>query len=63
MFRLYWLFGYVNLNVLGQEYERALIILNLLNRLNFKHMLRVELRDTIKKRVQHQDKLYKLLYK
>ena len=53
-FRLHWLFGYVNLYELGREYERALINLNLPNRLNYKHMLRVELRDMIKERVQHQ---------
>jgi hypothetical protein len=63
LFRLHWLFGYVNLYELGQEYERALINLNLPNRLNYKHMLRVELRDMIKERVQHQNKLYKSSYK
>jgi hypothetical protein len=59
LFRLHWLFGYVNLYELGREYERVLINLNLPKRLTYKHMLRVELRDMIKERVQHQNKLYK----
>jgi hypothetical protein len=63
LFRLHWLFGYVNLYEQGREYERALINLNLPNRPNYKHMLHVELRDIIKERVQHQDKLYKSSYK
>jgi len=63
LFRLQWLFGYVNLYELGREYERALINLNLPNRLNYKHMLCVELRDMIKECVHHQNKLYKSSYK
>lgn len=35
LFSLHWLFGYVNLCELGREYERALINLNLSNRLNY----------------------------
>ena len=35
LFSLHWLFGYVNLRELGREYERALINLNLSNRLNY----------------------------
>lgn len=35
LFSLHWLFGYVNLYKLGREYERALINLNLSNRLNY----------------------------
>lgn len=56
-------FGYVNLYELGREYEGALINLNLPIRLNYKHMLNVELRDIIKERVQHQNKLYKSSFK
>lgn len=63
LFRLHWLFGYVNLYELGREYEGALINLNLPIRLNYKHMLNVELRDIIKERVQHQNKLYKSSFK
>jgi hypothetical protein len=35
LFSLHRLFGYVNLRELGREYERALINLNLSNRLNY----------------------------
>jgi hypothetical protein len=63
LFRLHWLFGYVNLYELGREYEGALINLNLPIRLDYKHMLNVELRDIIKERVQHQNKLYKSSFK
>ena len=64
LFRLHWLFGYLNLYELeGREYERALINLNLPIRLNYKHLLHVELRDMIKEHVQHQNKLYKSSFK
>ena len=62
LFSLHWLFGHVNLYELGGNI-RALINLNLPIRLNYKHMLHVELRDIIKERVQHQNKLYESSFK